>query len=142
MGAGFCSLYCEIHYIEVRYIKVWVYIMLCSGGKKFLRKKMQFASMVKSIFFKWDFCQYEVINSYDFFFTYFKAYKYKIFRKEKLLPLYHVTFGWGSPKVKQFISPWSPLPVWIIDFVMDLIEGLNWTMTSIFVDLDSPKIIN
>ena len=25
MGAGFCSLYREIHYIEVRYIKVWVY---------------------------------------------------------------------------------------------------------------------
>ena len=25
MGAGFCSLYHEIHYIEVRYIKVWVY---------------------------------------------------------------------------------------------------------------------
>ena len=27
MGAGFCSLYHEIHYIEVRYIKVWVYIV-------------------------------------------------------------------------------------------------------------------
>ena len=26
MGAGFCSLYREIHYIKVRYIKVWVYI--------------------------------------------------------------------------------------------------------------------
>ena len=26
MGAGFCSLYCKIHYIEVRYIKVWVYV--------------------------------------------------------------------------------------------------------------------
>ena len=26
MGAGFCSLYCEIHYIEVRYIEVWVYL--------------------------------------------------------------------------------------------------------------------
>ena len=25
MGAGFSSLYPEIHYIEVRYIKVWVY---------------------------------------------------------------------------------------------------------------------
>ena len=23
MGAGFCSLYHKIHYIEVRYIKVW-----------------------------------------------------------------------------------------------------------------------
>ena len=26
MGAGFCSLYHEIHYIEVHYIEVWVYI--------------------------------------------------------------------------------------------------------------------
>ena len=26
MGAGFCTLYHEIHYIEVRYIKVWVYL--------------------------------------------------------------------------------------------------------------------
>ena len=25
MEAGFCSLYRKIHYIEVRYIKVWVY---------------------------------------------------------------------------------------------------------------------
>ena len=25
MGAGFSSLYREIHYIKVRYIKVWVY---------------------------------------------------------------------------------------------------------------------
>ena len=25
MGAGFNSLYCKIHYIEVRYIEVWVY---------------------------------------------------------------------------------------------------------------------
>ena len=25
MGAGFCSLYCKIHYIEVCYIKFWVY---------------------------------------------------------------------------------------------------------------------
>ena len=24
MGAGFCSLYGKIHYIEVRYIEVWV----------------------------------------------------------------------------------------------------------------------
>ena len=24
-GAGICSLYHEIHYIEIRYIKVWVY---------------------------------------------------------------------------------------------------------------------
>ena len=26
MGAGFCWLYREIHYIEVRYIKVWLYL--------------------------------------------------------------------------------------------------------------------
>ena len=26
MGPGFCSLYRKIHYIEVRYIKVWVYM--------------------------------------------------------------------------------------------------------------------
>ena len=26
MGAGFSALYGEIHYIEVRYIKFWVYI--------------------------------------------------------------------------------------------------------------------
>ena len=25
MGAGFCSLYCKIHYIKVRYIEVWGY---------------------------------------------------------------------------------------------------------------------
>ena len=25
MAAGFCSLYCEIHYIEICYIEVWVY---------------------------------------------------------------------------------------------------------------------
>ena len=25
MGAGLCSLYCKIHYIDVRYIEVWVY---------------------------------------------------------------------------------------------------------------------
>ena len=25
MGAAFCSLYCKIHYIKVRYIEVWVY---------------------------------------------------------------------------------------------------------------------
>jgi len=25
MGAGFSSLYHEIHYIKVRYIEVWVY---------------------------------------------------------------------------------------------------------------------
>ena len=25
MGTGFCLLYCEIHYIWVHYIKVWVY---------------------------------------------------------------------------------------------------------------------
>ena len=24
-GAGICSLYQEIHYIEIRYIEVWVY---------------------------------------------------------------------------------------------------------------------
>ena len=28
MGAGFCSLYCEIQYIEVRYIEVWVYVKI------------------------------------------------------------------------------------------------------------------
>ena len=27
IGAGFCSLYQEIHYFEVRYIKVWVYYL-------------------------------------------------------------------------------------------------------------------
>ena len=26
MEAGFSSLYCEIHYIKVRYIEVWVYL--------------------------------------------------------------------------------------------------------------------
>ena len=25
MGVCFCSLYCDIHYTKVRYIKVWVY---------------------------------------------------------------------------------------------------------------------
>ena len=31
MGAGFSSLYCKIHYIEIRYIKVWVYyINVCT----------------------------------------------------------------------------------------------------------------
>ena len=28
MGTGFCSLYHEIHYIEVRYIEIWVYYLL------------------------------------------------------------------------------------------------------------------
>ena len=32
MGAGFCSLYHEIHYIEVHYIKVWAYIENLQGG--------------------------------------------------------------------------------------------------------------
>ena len=32
MGAGFCSLYHEIHYIEVRYIKVWVYFFSIFGA--------------------------------------------------------------------------------------------------------------
>ena len=35
MGAGFCSLYREIHYIEVCYIKVWVYFN-CILKKKVL----------------------------------------------------------------------------------------------------------
>ena len=34
MGAGFCSLYHEISYIEVRYIKTWVYYYChCTDGK-------------------------------------------------------------------------------------------------------------
>ena len=32
MGAGFCSLYRDIHYIKVRYIKVWVYLYLFIPG--------------------------------------------------------------------------------------------------------------
>ena len=35
MGAEFCSLYREIHYIKVRYIEVWVYVVLltiCSSS--------------------------------------------------------------------------------------------------------------
>ena len=35
MGAGFCSLYREIHYIKVCYIKVWVYIRDTSLAKPF-----------------------------------------------------------------------------------------------------------
>ena len=37
MEAGFCSLYQEIYYFEVRYIEVWVYIVLRKsnlGGEK------------------------------------------------------------------------------------------------------------
>ena len=32
MGVDFNSLYCEIHYIKVRYIKVWVYLYLFIPG--------------------------------------------------------------------------------------------------------------
>ena len=31
-GAGICSLYHEIHYIEIRYIEVWVYLVKDIGG--------------------------------------------------------------------------------------------------------------
>ena len=34
MGAGFCSLYRKILYIEVHYIKVWVYIVIKAIGYK------------------------------------------------------------------------------------------------------------
>ena len=33
MGTGFCSLYREIHYIEVRYIKVWVYYIILDSPR-------------------------------------------------------------------------------------------------------------
>ena len=33
-GAGICSLYHEIHYIEIRYIKVWVYLQSQYDSRK------------------------------------------------------------------------------------------------------------
>ena len=33
MGAGFCSLHREIHYIEVCYIKVWVYYIILDSPR-------------------------------------------------------------------------------------------------------------
>ena len=40
MGTGFSSLYHKIHYIEVRYIKVWVYISKFNGY--FCKNYLQF----------------------------------------------------------------------------------------------------
>ena len=34
MWAGFSSLYHKIHYIKVRYIKVWVYLQVIVGQEK------------------------------------------------------------------------------------------------------------
>ena len=43
-GARLCSLYCEIHYIKIRYIKVWVYKKRASSFllRFFLAKKKGF----------------------------------------------------------------------------------------------------
>ena len=42
MGAGFCSLYPKIHYIEVRYIEIWMYFVSCDSKGSVV--KIKFAS--------------------------------------------------------------------------------------------------
>ena len=41
MGAEFFSLYSEIHYIEVLYIEVWVYSLLCKTSKDLFIEKIE-----------------------------------------------------------------------------------------------------
>ena len=78
MGARFCSLNRKIHYIEVRYIKVWVYIqksktaIIIRGGQKYFMGKLTCNFSISCIESDWsvpsrdslgDFTYSEAFNS-------------------------------------------------------------------------------
>ena len=53
-GAGICSLYHEIHYIEIRYIEVWVYYVLLLLTSLHINYLLKFAKKIPMTSFNLD----------------------------------------------------------------------------------------
>ena len=51
MGAGFCSLYPKIHYIEVRYIEIWMYFVSCDSKGSVIKIRFATSDIIGALHF-------------------------------------------------------------------------------------------